>query len=58
MSTEYALIIHYLSRFAHEVSERGGATAGPAGVLDGTPRSPTERNAAAMPGSGTAAKTW
>jgi len=29
-------------------------TEGPAGVLDGTARSPTERNAADMPGSAAA----
>jgi len=32
------------------------ATEGPAGVLDNTSRSPTERNAADMPGSAAAAE--
>jgi hypothetical protein len=34
------------------------ATEGPAGVLDSTSRSPTERNALDMPGSTSAVESW
>jgi len=34
------------------------ATEGPAGELDSTPRSPTERNAGDVPGSATAVESW
>jgi hypothetical protein len=34
------------------------ATEGPAGVLDSTSRSPTERNAVDMPGSASAVESW
>jgi len=45
----------FLTRFRSEAVQTGmdtrRATEGPAGVLDSTPRSPTERNAVDMPGS-------
>ena len=34
------------------------ATEGPAGVLDSTPRSPTERNLVDTPGSAASVESW
>jgi len=56
---------HELARISHRVSSRETvqtgmdtrrATKGPAGILDSMLRSPTERNAADMPGSTAAAE--
>ena len=52
----------FFTRFRSEAAQTGmdtrRATEGPAGVLDSTSRSPTERNAVDMPGSAAAIETW
>jgi len=52
----------FLTRIRSEVVETGvdtrRATEGPGGVVDTTPRSPTERNAVDMPVSAAAVEAW
>jgi len=51
----------FLTRLSSEATQTGmdtrRAAEGPAGVLDGTPRSPTEINAVDMPGCDAAVET-
>jgi hypothetical protein len=57
-----AKLIRISHQFCSEAAQTGmdtrRATEGPAGVLDSTWRSPTERNAIDVPGSDAAVETW